>query len=96
MLAYISQPYSSAMAMRPYVTYTPCATSSKGKFVNIITFAQFEEGDLLSENPEDAESNDESGDRYDDDSIVPQLISKEKRIRWNLAMSQIMIIYLRK
>ena len=26
-LVYTSQPYSEAMAMRQYVTYTPCATS---------------------------------------------------------------------
>ena len=30
-LAYKSQPYSEAMAMRPDVTYTPCATSLRGK-----------------------------------------------------------------
>ena len=28
-LAYMSQPYSEAMAMRPAVTYTPCVTYSK-------------------------------------------------------------------
>ena len=28
-LAYTSQPYSEAMALRPAVTYTPCATSSR-------------------------------------------------------------------
>ena len=32
-----------------YMTYTPCATSSMGKTGNIITFVQFEEGNLLSE-----------------------------------------------
>ena len=30
-LAYTSRPYSEAMAMRPDVTYTPCATSSRGQ-----------------------------------------------------------------
>ena len=30
-LSYTSRPYSEAMAMRPYVTYTPCATSSREK-----------------------------------------------------------------
>ena len=43
-LAYTSRSYAEAMAMRPTVTYTPYATSSKEKIVNIITFAQFEEG----------------------------------------------------
>ena len=36
-LAYTSQPYSKAMRMRPAVTYTPCATSSRGETGNIIT-----------------------------------------------------------
>ena len=27
--AYTSQPYSEAMAMRPAVTYTPCATTTR-------------------------------------------------------------------
>ena len=40
-LAYTSQPYSEAMAMRPYVTYKPCATSSREQTGNIITFTQF-------------------------------------------------------
>ena len=43
-LAYTSQPYSEAMPMRPEVTYTPYATSSKEQTGDIITFAQFEEG----------------------------------------------------
>ena len=44
------------------VTYTPYTTSSKGENGNIIMFAQFEEGDLLSETRYYAESGDESGD----------------------------------
>ena len=39
--------------MRPSVSYIPCATSSKEQTGNIITFTQFEEGDLLSETLED-------------------------------------------
>ena len=35
------------------VTYTHYATSSKEQTGDIITFAQFEEGDLFSENHED-------------------------------------------
>ena len=42
-LSYTPRPYAEAMAMRPTVTYTPCATSSKEQTGNVITFAQFEE-----------------------------------------------------
>ena len=73
MLAYTSQPYAEVMAMHPAVSHTPYATSSKEKTGNIITFTQFEEGGLLSENCDDAES----GDKSDDDSIMPPLIIKE-------------------
>ena len=45
-LEYTSQPYSEAMVMRPAVTYTPYATSSREQTGNIITFTQFEEGDV--------------------------------------------------
>ena len=42
--------------MCPEVTYKPCATSSKEKNGNIITFTQFEEGNISTKNSEDAES----------------------------------------
>ena len=42
-LSYTSRPYAEAMAMRPAVTYTPYATSSKEQTGDVITFAQFEE-----------------------------------------------------
>ena len=45
-LVYTSQTYSEAMSMRTDVTYTPCATSSREKTGNIITFTQFEEGSI--------------------------------------------------
>ena len=51
---------SEAMAMRPAVTYTPYATSSKEQTGDVITFAQFEEGDLLTETRNDTESGDKS------------------------------------
>ena len=38
------------------------------------TFPQFEEGNILSETRNDAES----GNDYDDDSIIPTLLSKEE------------------
>ena len=45
-LSYTSQPYSEAMTMRPAVTYTPYAASSKEQTGDVITFAQFEEGNI--------------------------------------------------
>ena len=45
-LSYTSQPYSEAMAMRPDVTYTPCAKSSWEQTGDIITFTQFEERNI--------------------------------------------------
>ena len=59
-LSYTSRPYAEAMAMRSAVTYTPYAMSSKEQTGNVITFAQFEEGNLLSETRNDTESGDES------------------------------------
>ena len=51
------------MAMCPVVTYTPCATSSKEQTGNIITFAQFEEGNILTKTRNNAESSEESYDK---------------------------------
>ena len=61
------------MAMCPAVSYTPYATSLKEQTGDIITFAQFEEGGLLSETHDNAESS----DKYDGGSIIPPLIIKE-------------------
>ena len=41
---------------------------------NIITFTQFEEGNILSETCNNAES----GEKYDGDSIIPPLHSEEE------------------
>ena len=65
-LSYTSQPYAEAMAMRPAVTYTPYTTYSKEQTSDVITFAQFDEGNLLSETRNDTESDDES----DSESIM--------------------------
>ena len=46
--AYTSQSYAEAMAMRPAVSYIPYAAYSREQTVNIITFAHFDEGGLLS------------------------------------------------
>ena len=62
-LSYMSRPYSEAMAMRPAVTYTPYATSSKEQIGDVITFAQFEEGNILTETCNDAEIGDESDNK---------------------------------
>ena len=48
-LSYALRPYSEAMAMRLAVTYTPYATSAKEQTGDVVTFAQFEEGNLLTE-----------------------------------------------
>ena len=73
-LEYTSQPYAEVMDMRTDVSYTPYATSSNEQTGDIITFAQFEEGSLLSETCDDEESSDES----DDDSILPPIIREEE------------------
>ena len=65
-LSCTSRPYAEAMAMRLIVTYTPYATSSKEQAVDVITFAQFEEGNLVTETRNDTES----GDEYDSKSIM--------------------------
>ena len=63
--------------MRLSVSYIPCATSSKEQTGDIITSAQFEEGGLLSETREDAEIDDESGDKSNDNSIMLPLLILE-------------------
>ena len=53
-LAYTSRPYSESTEMRPAVTYTPYATSSKEQTGYVITFAQFEEGNIITKTCNDA------------------------------------------
>ena len=60
--------------MRPDVTYTPCATSLREQTGGIITFTQFEEGNILTKTRNNAESDDES--KYD--SMIPPLLRKEE------------------
>ena len=52
--------------MRPEVTYILYATFSKEQTGDVITFSQFEEGNLLTETRDDTESGDES----DSESIM--------------------------
>ena len=73
-LAYTSQPYSEAMDMRLSVTYTPCAAYLREQTGHLMTFTQFEEGGLLSETRNDAES----GDKSDNNSTKSPLLSKEE------------------
>ena len=54
------------MEMRPEVTYTPYTTSLKEQTGDVITFAQFEEGNIWTETRNDEESGDES----DSESIM--------------------------
>ena len=65
-LSYTSRPYAEVLAMRPTVTYTLYATSSKEQTGDVITFAQFEEGNLLSE----TRNYTESGDKSNSESIM--------------------------
>ena len=65
-LSYTSRPYAEEMAMRPTISYTPYATTSKEQTGDVIMFAQFEEGDLISETRNNTESDDES----DSESIM--------------------------
>ena len=53
-LAYTSQPYSESMDMRPAVMYTPYGTYSREQTGDIITFAQFQEGNILTKTCNDA------------------------------------------
>ena len=57
-LEYTSQNYSEAITMRLAITYTPCAMSSREQTGNIIAFAQFEEGNILTKTRNYAESDD--------------------------------------
>ena len=61
-----SRPYAEATAMRPEVTYTPYATSSKEQTGDVITFTQFEEGNLISK----ICNYTEIGDEFDSESIM--------------------------
>ena len=73
-LAYTSRPYSETMVMRPAVMYTPYGMSLREKTGNIIMFAQFEEGNILTKTRNDAES----GDKSDNKSIMMSKQDMEK------------------
>ena len=73
MLAYISQTYAEALAMRLDLVYIPDAKSSKEQTGYIIMLAQFEEGVLLSE----TRNNIESSNQSDENSTLAPLFSEE-------------------
>ena len=60
--------------MRLAVTYMPLATSSREQTGDIIKFTQFEEVNIWTKTNNDAES----GDKSDDDSIMPPLLSEKE------------------
>ena len=60
--------------MRPGDSYIPYATPSREQTGDIITFAQFEEGDLSPETRNDTKIGNES----DDNSTLSQQISEEE------------------
>ena len=67
--------------MSPDLSYTPNAKSSKGETGNIITFAQFKEGGLLSKTRRllsETREDTESGNEYDDHSTILPSISEEE------------------
>ena len=70
---YMSQPYSVGTYTRQAVSYIPYTTSSRYQTGNIITFTQFEEGDLFYQTRDDMETSNKS----DDDSTLPPLISEK-------------------
>ena len=53
-LSFASQPYSETVVMRLSVTYKSCTTYLREQTGNLITFAQFEEGNILTKTRNDA------------------------------------------
>ena len=62
-LSYTSRPYSEAMAMCPAITYTLYATYPKEQLCDVVTFAQFEEGNILTKTRNNAVSGDKSDNK---------------------------------
>ena len=69
------------MVMRPYMSYTYYATSLREQTGDIITFTQFEEGNLLSETHylwSETRDNTESGNEYDENPTLAPLINEKE------------------
>ena len=78
-LIYMSQQYAEAMFMHPTFSYTPYAISSREQTVDIITFTQFKEGNLLSETQNlwyGTHDDTENGNKSDGGSTMTPLISE--------------------
>ena len=73
-LVYMSQPYEEYMDIRLAMSYISYVTSPKEQTGYIITFAHFEEGNLLSE----TRNYTEGGKKYDDNSTFALLNSEEE------------------
>ena len=65
-LSYTSRPYSESTEIRPAVTYTLYETSSREQTGDVIKFAQFKEGNILTETG----NYDERSDEPDNESIM--------------------------
>ena len=77
--------------MCPAVTYTPYATSSKEQTGDVITFTQFEEGNLISETCKDTEIDDESGSESimmskREARLAIRARIKQKKLQWKGAL----------
>ena len=82
--------------MRPAVSYIPCAEYSKEKTGGIITFAQFEEGDLLSETHEIRKAMTKAVTNPITIQLFHNYLEKKNRMLWILSISQIMILCLQR
>jgi hypothetical protein len=69
-VGYTSQPYQEAMSMRPGVTFRPQASSSMEQTGDVITFAQFEEGNKADL----TKSERANSDAFDEYADMPALL----------------------
>ena len=89
-LAYTSKPYSEAMDLSPDVPYITYDKSPREKTGDIITFAKFEEGYLLSGTQNlSSETRDDTeiSNKYYDDSTMPPLIIEEEMDTMSVVIS---------
>ena len=72
-LAYTSRPFSESLKKQPEVLYIPYAISSHEQTGGIITFSQFEEGDLV-ENERNLAENESILSSFDESSQTMNLM----------------------
>ena len=75
LLAYTSHTYSQALAIQPSVLYTTYATASHEQTCDIITFAHFEEGNLVEHK---CNSDDDSNDGYISTDVLKDIQDRSK------------------